>query len=72
LKIAITGHRALSEQVERYVDAGICSEPVTYDQAEIVGLSCLADGADQIFAHVVPDGERIHQSSAMMKKKIPC
>lgn len=34
MKIAITGHRALSEQVERYVDAGICSEPVTYDQAK--------------------------------------
>ncbi|GAB3442681.1 hypothetical protein GCM10027570_09980 [Streptomonospora sediminis] len=53
-RLAITGHRALPAQVERDVDSALraylrqCGPAVT-------GLSCLADGADTLFAHAVLD-----------------
>ncbi|BCJ32528.1 hypothetical protein Athai_00310 [Actinocatenispora thailandica] len=54
--IGITGHQGLPEAVAAEVDARIrrrLNEPV-------LGVSCLADGADQIFARAVLDaGGRI-------------
>ncbi len=54
-RIAVTGHRGLSVEVEALIAGGIDREldrlaPVG---ADLVGISCLADGADQIFASAV-------------------
>jgi hypothetical protein len=54
-RIAISGHRGLSPEVTEQVDRRIRSVLDAYDPAELVGLSCLADGADQIFARAVLD-----------------
>ncbi|MFF5293026.1 hypothetical protein [Paractinoplanes globisporus] len=54
-RIAISGHRDLSTAVENLVDHAIRDELSRFDPSELVGLSCLADGADQIFARAVVD-----------------
>jgi len=55
-RIAISGHRGLSPEVSRSVDEGIRRELAPYAQeGDLVGLSCLADGADQMFARAVLD-----------------
>lgn len=54
-RIAVSGHRGLSKQVETLVDNAIRAELSRYDPAALVGISCLADGADQIFARAVLD-----------------
>lgn len=51
-RIAISGHRGLPCRTERLVDAAIhaaLAEPPW----GVTGISCLADGADQIFARAV-------------------
>lgn len=53
MRIAISGHRGLSNDVERYVGNAIRSYFVQLASAHLVGVSCLADGADQIFARAV-------------------
>lgn len=58
-RIAVSGHRDLGAETERLVDAAI-REALAHQGEDLVGLSCLADGADQIFARVVLDvGGRI-------------
>lgn len=51
-RIAITGHRGLNADTARLVEAGIRAE-LGEVRDGLVGISCLADGADQIFARVV-------------------
>ncbi len=53
-RIAITGHRELPANVEPTVEQGIRARLSTLGLS-IVGMSCLADGADTIFARVVVD-----------------
>ena len=56
MRIAITGHRGLPSDTERLVDQAIrnqLAESVTDDH--LIGVSILADGADQIFARAVLD-----------------
>ncbi len=54
-RIAVSGHRGLSAEVEASITQGIQREldRVAAPSAELIGLSCLADGADQIFASAV-------------------
>jgi len=54
-RIAISGHRGLSSAVEDFVDRKIRDELSRFDPGDLVGLSCLADGADQIFARAIVD-----------------
>jgi hypothetical protein len=56
MRIAITGHRGLPAATERLVDQAI-RDQLAADAAgdHLVGLSNLADGADQIFARAVLD-----------------
>ena len=49
-RLAITGHRGLSEHVERLVDTALRHELMERRDATLVGLSCIADGADTLFA----------------------
>jgi hypothetical protein len=53
-RIAITGHRGLSRDTATLVDEAIRAA-IADDVPEITGISCLADGADQIFARAVID-----------------
>jgi hypothetical protein len=54
-RIAISGHRELSPDIEALIVQGVQRElnQLTPVGPNLVGLSCLADGADQIFASAV-------------------
>ncbi|HKT04919.1 MAG TPA: hypothetical protein VJT31_35845 [Rugosimonospora sp.] len=54
-RIAISGHRGLAPEVETYVDQEIRKQLAASTDGALVGLSCLADGADQVFARAVLD-----------------
>jgi hypothetical protein len=53
-RVAISGHRGLPERTERLVDTAIRAA-LAGQAPEVTGISCLADGADQIFARAVTD-----------------
>lgn len=57
-QLAITGHRGLSAELEAEVDRMIRAVVARTGAAEtgaVVGVSCLADGADAVFAQAVLD-----------------
>jgi hypothetical protein len=54
-RIAVSGHRGLTPDVAALVDHAIRAELATEDPDALVGITCLADGADQIFARAVLD-----------------
>ena len=51
MKVGITGHRDLTVQTTALVSAAIDQHLAGYDQ--LVGVTALAEGADQLFARVV-------------------
>src|SRR5262245_44226488 len=53
-RIAISGHRGLPAPTARQVDQAIRAA-LAERAPGVTGLSCLADGADQIFARAVTD-----------------
>jgi hypothetical protein len=53
-RIAISGHRGLPAPTSRLVDEAIRAA-IAEHAPDVTGLSCLADGADQIFARAVTD-----------------
>jgi hypothetical protein len=56
MRIAITGHRDLPPATEQLVNHAIRDQLARDGTgAGLVGISCLADGADQIFARAVLD-----------------
>jgi hypothetical protein len=55
MRIAITGHRGLPAATEHLVDEAIRDELAPLAGQNLVGISCLADGADQLFAWAVLD-----------------
>jgi hypothetical protein len=61
-RLAVTGHRGLSETTTELVDAALRSEISKRAEAgTFVGLSCLADGADALFARAILDhGGTLH------------
>ncbi|MEU9121780.1 hypothetical protein AB0C96_18300 [Streptomyces sp. NPDC048506] len=50
MRVGITGHRGLSAEVEQRVRALLAEAVSAYDPAELVAVSCLADGPDAWFA----------------------
>ncbi len=52
-RLAITGHRGLPQTTERLVESALRAEVSRHAAGELVGLSCLADGADTLFADAV-------------------
>ncbi|MEV7012093.1 hypothetical protein [Streptosporangium sp. NPDC051022] len=54
IRIAVSGHRGLSNATTALIDDAIRSLLAEHAPA-ITGLSCLADGADQVFARAVID-----------------
>jgi hypothetical protein len=53
-RIAISGHRGLPAPTVRLVDQALRAALAEH-APDVTGLSCLADGADQIFARAVTD-----------------
>lgn len=55
MRVAISGHRGLSPEVSALVVAGIEAqlERIVPVGSDLTGISCLADGADQLFAATV-------------------
>ena len=53
-RIAISGHRGLPAPTVRLVDQALRAA-LAERAPDVTGLSCLADGADQIFARAVTD-----------------
>lgn len=53
-RIAISGHRGLPAPTARLVDEAIRAD-IAQHVPDLTGISCLADGADQIFARAVTD-----------------
>lgn len=54
MRVAVTGHRDLSPSTSELVEAAIRAELAAHAPG-LVGVSCLAPGADQIFAEAVLD-----------------
>ncbi|HCU49235.1 MAG TPA: hypothetical protein DGG94_05400 [Micromonosporaceae bacterium] len=54
MKIAVSGHRGLASDVEQLVGQAIRDQLGQF-RADLTGYSCLADGADQIFARAILD-----------------
>jgi len=55
MRIAITGHRGLPAATECLVDQAIREQLAAYPGSDLVGVSNLADGTDQLFAQAVLD-----------------
>jgi hypothetical protein len=55
MRLGITGHRGLPEQSEKLVRAALRREVERHRPADLVGVSCLADGPDAWFAQAVLD-----------------
>jgi hypothetical protein len=53
MRIAITGHRRLPTETERLVGQAIREQFAACPGRDLVGVSNLADGADQLFARAV-------------------
>lgn len=54
-RIAVSGHRNLPADTQQLVADAIRAALSRYAGAQLTGLSCLADGADQIFTRTVLD-----------------
>lgn len=56
-QLAITGHRGLSAEIEAKIEAEIDQviRAAVAENGDVVGVSCLADGADAVFAQAVLD-----------------
>ena len=58
-RIAVSGHRGLDPGTTRLID-DVIRAALAAEAGNVTGLSCLADGTDQIFARAVADaGGRI-------------
>jgi hypothetical protein len=55
MRIAISGHRELPERTVNLVNAAIRQWLAEHTDTTLTGLTCLADGADSIFARAVLD-----------------
>ncbi|MFI1700278.1 hypothetical protein ACH419_30440 [Streptomyces bobili] len=53
MRVGITGHRGLSQAVEELVRPMLAAAVAEHDPAELVGVSCIADGPDSWFAEAV-------------------
>lgn len=55
MRIGITGHMNLTDRTKGLVREAIDAELSQYDPARLIGFSCLAEGADSLFAAAVLD-----------------
>ena len=50
-RLAVTGHRGLPDPLAKQINAALRTEVARY--AHLIGVTCLADGTDTLFAHAV-------------------
>ncbi|HMH76897.1 MAG TPA: hypothetical protein VK547_09755 [Candidatus Udaeobacter sp.] len=55
MRIGISGHRGFDAETTRLIEEALREQLRQYADAELTGVSCLADGADQLFAQAVLD-----------------
>jgi hypothetical protein len=55
VRIGISGHRGLPPETVALVDAALRAEIARHRADELIGVSCIADGADALFAQAVLD-----------------
>jgi hypothetical protein len=55
VRIGITGHMNLTPATAELIREALKAELAQHDPAELIGLSCLAEGADSLFAEAVLD-----------------
>ncbi|HVB43899.1 MAG TPA: hypothetical protein VNF47_14520 [Streptosporangiaceae bacterium] len=55
MRIAVTGHMDLTPATTTLVDAALRDLLADYQSADLTGVTCLARGADQIFARAILD-----------------
>ncbi|MGH3113446.1 MAG: hypothetical protein ACRDOP_08265, partial [Gaiellaceae bacterium] len=54
-RVGVTGHQALPPRAALLVDRALRALLERLDDPDLVGVTCLADGADQLFARAVLD-----------------
>jgi hypothetical protein len=60
-KLAVSGHRGLSKATTHLIDAALRAEIGKRADADLVGVSLIADGADTLFAQAILDhGGALH------------
>jgi hypothetical protein len=55
IKLAVTGHRGLPARSMRLIDEALRAVVYAHADRDLTGLSCVADGADALFAQAVLD-----------------
>jgi hypothetical protein len=55
IRLAISGHRGLPTETEELITTELRRVVGNHAQTDLVGISCLADGADSIFARAILD-----------------
>jgi hypothetical protein len=55
MRIGITGHTNLTDSAEQLIYTALVQRLRTFEGTEIIGVTCLADGADQLFARAVTE-----------------
>ncbi|MEW1720091.1 hypothetical protein [Streptomyces sp. NPDC093109] len=55
MRVGITGHRGLSEEIEQQVRAMLAEQVTVIGSRDLVGISCIADGPDTWWAQAVLD-----------------
>lgn len=55
MRLGVTGHMNLTAATADLVRAALRSELARFDPADLTGVSCLAEGADALFAQAVLD-----------------
>lgn len=51
--VGITGHRNLPTELAEQISTRLRAELAGFDPSELVGVTCLADGADTLFAREI-------------------
>jgi len=60
-RLGISGHQKLPSPTTKLVDRALRELLTSFQPKTLVGVSCLCDGADQLFAHAVLDrGGTLH------------
>ncbi len=54
-RVGVTGHRGLPHDTKQLIDHALRNVLEGSNDGHLVGISCLADGADQLFARAVLD-----------------
>jgi hypothetical protein len=53
MRVGVTGHRSLPDRTRQLVESSVYDRLGGLTSEPLVGISCLADGADQLFAEAV-------------------